>query len=271
MKKIGVALYNNFRGSLDSFLSFLHNLGVDYVEIGKEWIPRRGDIRKTKDILDIYDLKANLHVSQHFNLAELDDKKWKRNILGVLGDLGVCYDLQIENAIMHCGWIKNDDVISNSINEAFDRFAEAYNIISDYGKEFCVNIGLENQCKDAFKYYLFQDVNNLNKLEELIGKEILFVLDVGHLGRLGVPLEQMMGRIDDNLIGIHLHDFDKYGRDHLPVGTGNLQLKELFEMIKGKDLFITLENKSVPHIKYSILHSPLNILINKAVEHKSIY
>lgn len=264
MKKIGVALYNDFRGSVESFFSFLHNLGVDYVEIGKEWIPQRGDTRKMRDLLDIYDLKANLHVSQHYNLAESDNQKWKRNVLGVLGDLGVCYDLQIENAVLHCGWIKRDDVSSNSIEEGFERFIEAYNIIYDYAQDFCVEIGLENQCTDGLKYHIFQDREDLNKLEGFAGKETSYVLDVGHLGRSGVPLDQMMDRIGDKLIGIHLHDYDEFGRDHLPVGTGKLQINELFHMIKGKDLFITIENRSVPHIKYSFLHSPLTILCHPA-------
>lgn len=264
MKKVGIALYNDFKGSLESFLSFLHNLGVDYVEIGKEWIPQRGDTRKTRDLLDIYDLKANLHVSQHYNLAESDNKKWKRNVLGVLGDLGVCYDLQIDNAVLHCGWIRRDDASSISISEGFERFAEAYNIISNFAQDFCINIGLENQCTDGFKQYIFQDIDDVNRLEEFTGKDISFVLDVGHLGRSGLPLNQMIERIDDKLIGIHLHDYDEFGRDHLPVGTGNLEIDELFKMIKGKDLFITLENRSVPHIKYSFLHSPLTIWCHPA-------
>ncbi len=264
MKKIGVALYNNFSGSLESFFSFLHNLNVDYVEIGKEWIPKRGDTRKIRDLLDIYDLKANLHVSQYYNLAELNYQKWKRNLLGVLGDLGVCYDLQIENAVLHCGWIKRDDITSTTVDEGLERFVEAYNIINDFSKDSCVNIGLENQCTDGYKYYIFQDTDNVNQLEKLIGKDISYVLDVGHLGRLGLPLNQMIDRIEDKLIGIHLHDYNDFGRDHLPIGTGNLQVNELFKMIKGKELFITIENRSVPHIKYSILHSPLTALCHPA-------
>ena len=264
MKKIGVALYNDFRGSMESFFSFLHRLNVNFVEIGKEWIPQRGNTQKIRDLLDIYNLKANLHMSQQYNLAELEDHKWKRNILGVLGDLGICYDLKIENAVLHGGWIKRDDITPSAMEAGLERFADAYNIINDYAKDFCVNIGLENQCTDGYKYYIFQDNNNVNELETLIGKDISYVLDVGHLGRLGLPLNQMMEIIEDKLIGIHLHDYDDFGRDHLPVGTGKLNVNELFRMIRGKELFITLENRSIPHIKYSFLHSPLTVLRHPA-------
>lgn len=264
MKKIGVALYNEFSGSLESFFSFLQNLNVDYVELGKQWIPKRGNTRETRDLLDIYNLKANLHISEQFNLAELNYHKWKRNILGVLGDLGVCYDLHIENAVLHCGWLKRNEITSNTIDDGFKRFADAYNLINDYAKDFCVKIGLENQVTDGYKYYIFQDSENMNKLETLIGQNVNYVLDVGHLGRLGQPLNYMMERIEDKLIGIHLHDYDNAGRDHLPIGTGNLQVNDLFRSIKGKDLFITIENKTIPHIKYSITHSPLTVLCNPA-------
>lgn len=264
MKKIGVALYNNFQGSLESFFSFLHKLNVDYVEIGKEWIPQRGHIQETRDLLEIYDLKASLHISPQYNLAELDDHRWKRNILGVLGDLGIAYDLQAETAVLHCGWIKRDDITPTTMDEGYQRFAEAYNIINDYAKDFCLNVGLENQCTDGYRYYLFQDTDNVNKLEELIDNEISYILDVGHLGRLGMPLSQMMERIEDKLIGIHLHDYNDFGEDHLPVGMGNLKVKELFNMLKGKDLFITIENRSISHIKYTLLHSPLTVLCHPA-------
>lgn len=258
MKKIGAALYNNFQGSLESFFSFLYKLNVDYVEIGKEWIPQRGHIKETRDLLEIYELKANLHISPRYNLAEPDDHKWKRNILVVLGDIGIAYDIQAETAILHYGWIKRDYITPTIVDEGYPRFTEAYNIINDYAKDFCLNIGLENQCTDGYKYYLLRDTDNVNKLEELIGKDISHVPDVGHLGRLRLPLNQMMERIEDKVIGIHLHDYNDFGKDHLPLGTGNLKVNELFNMLKGKDLFITIENRSVSHIKYTLLHSPFD-------------
>jgi len=276
MKTIGVALYNNFRGSLESFLSFLHSLGVDYVEIGKEWIPPRGEASRMSDLLDIYDLKANLHVSYHYNLAESDKRRWKRNILGVLGDLGVCHDLNISNAVLHCGWIDRDDNFSQAIEEGFDNFLEAYGIIEDFANDFGVNIGLENQSSigwqhnilspsknfvngnlEGWEQYIYQNREDAEKIRNLIGEKVLFVLDVGHLGLYGENLEEMIKTVGKNLLGIHIHDFDLEGRDHLPLGTGKLQMDKLFSLTKNNDLFITLENRSVSHVKYSILHSPL--------------
>jgi sugar phosphate isomerase/epimerase len=257
MKKIGVALYNNFRGSIESFLGFSHNLNVDYVEIGKEWIPKRDEIRGMRDLLDIYDLKANLHVSYPYNLAEIDERKWKRNILGVLGDLGVCYDLNIEQAVLHCGWVNWDNSSSEVLKEGFERFGDAFNIISDFSDDFGVEIGLENQCSEGFKQYLFENHDSVDRLNEHVDCEMKYVLDVGHLGRTGTSLDNMMDRIGKNLIGIHIHDYNEQGKDHLPLGTGKLDINKLFRIIREKDLFITIENRSIPHIKHSLLHSPL--------------
>ncbi|AEG18927.1 sugar phosphate isomerase/epimerase family protein [Methanobacterium paludis] len=257
MKKVGVALYNNFQGSIESFFGFLDSLGVDYVEIGKEWIPPQKEINKINDLLDIYNLNSNLHVSYPYNLAETDERKWKRNILGVLGDLGVCYDLNIKNAVLHCGWIQSHDSSKEALNEGYERFAEAYNMISDFSKDFGVKIGLENQCSEGLNHYIFQDQTDAQKIMEFTDDKVSFVLDVGHLGRLGGSLNKMIETVGDNLIGIHVHDFDDFGRDHLPLGTGKLDLNALLRLVEDKDIFITLENRSVPHIKYSILHSSL--------------
>jgi len=278
MKTVGVALYNNFRGSLGSFLGFLQSLGVDYVEIGKEWIPQRANIRYMNDLLDIYELDANLHVSYHYNLAELDKRKWKRNLLGVLGDIGICYDLDIQNAVLHCGWMDRDDNSPQTRDESFERFVDSYNMISDFADDFNVKVGLENQCSmgwqhslisetedykninstfEGWENYIFQKAEDAAKLKELIGEKIFFVLDVGHLGLTRAPLDTMIKVMGKNLIGLHVHDFNQHGRDHLPIGSGELNMEQLFSLIKGKNMFITIENRSAPHIKHSILHSPL--------------
>lgn len=281
MKKVGVALYNDFHGSEESFLSFLQKLGVDYVEIGKEWIPPSNKVRSMEDLLDIYDLKANLHVSYHYNLAEPDRRKWKRNLLGVLGDLGICYDLNVENAVLHCGWLERDESFKDTLNEGFERFGDAFNIIQDFAGDFGLKVGLENQCSmgwqhnlfsetrlmksstiEGWENYLFQKTEDADRLREIIGDDIRFVLDVGHLGISHVSLEEMIKIMGDDLIGIHIHDFDEFGRDHLPLGTGKLDMDKLFTLIRNRDLFITLENRSASHIKYSIQNSPLMSLCN---------
>ena len=74
---------------------------------------------------------------------------------------------------------------------------------------------------------------------------------------LGLPVVQMMESIEDKLKGNIYMIYNDYRRDHLPVGTGNLEINELFNMIKGKDLFITIEKRSVPHIKPH-LYIPVN-------------
>ncbi len=41
-------------------------------------------------------------------------------------------------------------------------------------------------------------------------------------------------KIDNNLIGLHLHDFDGLGQDHLPLGTGIME-SNLFKIIEKKN------------------------------------
>ena len=246
--RIGAALYNEFRGSLESFLHFLNNEGISYVEIGKDWIPTRRELGRFRDLLEIYELKATLHISDHYNLAELKQKAWKRNILGVLGDLSVCYDLEVESAVLHCGWVSDARYMSKAVK----RFVEAYNLVSGFANDLNVIIGLENQCRDDTKKFVFQTDEDVNRLVELSEKEMFFVLDVGHLGRLGIPLEKMVSSIGDRLVEIHLHDYNELGRDHLPLGAGKLNKKLVFMIIEEKNPLVTIENKSVGDIRRTI-------------------
>jgi len=137
----GVALYSEFRGSLKSFLDFLTEMDVGYVEMGKDWIPTRKEIGEIRDLLEIYQIGATFHISDHLNIASLDWREWRSNILGVLGDLSVCYDLGMESAVLHCGWVP----WSEELDKGYERFKEAYEIISDFAVDLDVKIGLENQ------------------------------------------------------------------------------------------------------------------------------
>ena len=252
-KKIGAALYNEFHGSLESFLHFLSNTGISYVEIGKDWIPTRRELDKFKDLLEIYQLGATLHISDHYNLAEPHPKKWKRNILGVLGDLSVCYDLEIKSAVLHCGWVSE----LKGLSKGYEKFGGAYKIVSGFAKDLDVKIGLENQCSEGLRNYIFQDHKDIDKLSEFTdSNEMFFTLDVGHAGRLGTSLDKIVSSMRDKLVEIHLHDYNKLGKDHIPLGTGELDkkmfLKTFLKTIEEKDPLITIENRSTKDIKNSI-------------------
>lgn len=44
MKKVDLTLYINFRGSIESFFNFLHNLVENCIEINNECIPQYTDV-----------------------------------------------------------------------------------------------------------------------------------------------------------------------------------------------------------------------------------
>jgi len=249
--RIGVALYNEFRASIESFLKFLKDMDVAYVEIGKEWIPTRRELGEVKDLLDIYELHATLHISGDFNLAELDGRRWKRNVLGVLGDLSVCYDLEAESAVLHCGWVSHPQDLARG----FARFGEAYRIINDFARDLGVRICLENQCSEGSMHCIFEDHRSVDRMGEVIDLDgVSFVLDVGHIGRVGVPLDVLASRMGDKLAEIHLHDYNELGQDHLPLGVGKLDVKTLCRIIVDRRPLIVVENRSVRDIKSSISH-----------------
>lgn len=248
--RIGVALYNDFRASVEAFLKFLKDMDIAYMEIGKEWIPSRKELGEIKDLLDIYELRATLHIPGDFNLAELDERRWKRNILGVLGDLSVCYDLEVESAVLHCGWVSHPQELA----AGYARFGEAYQIIDDFARDLEVRIYLENQCRKNSKLYIFEDQHSIDRLSEVIDLDrAWFVLDVGHVGRLGISLDALASSMGDRLAEVHLHDYNGRGQDHLPLGAGRFDVTALCPIIEERSPLIVIENRSVGAIKNSIL------------------
>lgn len=129
--KVGVNLYDEFHASIESFLNFLHWMKIDYVEIGKDWIPTKKELGEFRDLLEIYQLGATLHLTGDHNLAELNSEKRKRNVLGVLGDFSVCYDLNIKTCVLHCGWVLNHD----KLPQAYKSFGESYKTIAHFAEK----------------------------------------------------------------------------------------------------------------------------------------
>ncbi|MCX5820633.1 MAG: sugar phosphate isomerase/epimerase [Deltaproteobacteria bacterium] len=84
-------------------------------------------------------------------------------------------------------------------------------------------------------------------LDELASPQVRFCLDTGHANVFGgVPLGLWIEALGDLLGEIHIHDNHGTADEHLPVGEGNVPFRELFAMVRGRNLkpILTVESHS---------------------------
>jgi sugar phosphate isomerase/epimerase len=84
-------------------------------------------------------------------------------------------------------------------------------------------------------------------LSEIASPQVRFCFDPGHANAFGsVPLGLWIETLGDFLGEIHIHDNNGKTDEHLPVGEGNIPFRELFAMIRERNLkpILTIEAHS---------------------------
>jgi sugar phosphate isomerase/epimerase len=84
-------------------------------------------------------------------------------------------------------------------------------------------------------------------LSALVSPQFRFCFDAGHANAFGgVPLDFWIETLGELLSEIHIHDNHGAADEHLPVGEGNVPFRELFAMVREKNLrpILTVESHS---------------------------
>jgi sugar phosphate isomerase/epimerase len=84
-------------------------------------------------------------------------------------------------------------------------------------------------------------------LDALASPQVRFCFDTGHANAFGgAPLGLWIETLGDLLGEIHIHDNHGTADEHLPVGEGNVPFRELFAMVRERNLkpILTVESHS---------------------------
>jgi sugar phosphate isomerase/epimerase len=103
-----------------------------------------------------------------------------------------------------------------------ERYIERFSRLCEAGKAMGITVAQEN-----VSYCRSGNVGFLEMLSREMGESAKFVLDVKQARRSGVCPFDIIDRVGDKIVHLHLSDAD-YQRDCLPVGEGNFNFAELF-------------------------------------------
>jgi sugar phosphate isomerase/epimerase len=123
-------------------------------------------------------------------------------------------------------------------------------IAGDYG----VKVAIEN-VPEPFPF-LMKSVEDFTKFYEEINEDIGLVFDVGH-ANLNGQIELFLTVFGDKIVHIHAHDNDGKSDQHLGIGFGNIDWKNVADILGRKlyDKVVIIE--SVEHVeesKYKLKH-----------------
>ena len=117
-------------------------------------------------------------------------------------------------------------------------------IASDYG----VKIAVEN-VPEPYPF-LMKSVEDFTKFYEEINEDIGLVFDVGH-ANLNGQIERFLTVFEDKIVHIHAHDNDGKDDQHLGIGLGNIDWKNVANALGriSYDKIVIIE--SVEHVEES--------------------
>lgn len=138
-------------------------------------------------------------------------------------------------------------MITLHINAIGGKIFDQYYVksLKNLEKKYKIKIGLENSSKNIFFYFNKYWWSEKEFINIILKTDFKITLDTTHLGRSGIDIIDFFQKNKQKIINIHLSDYKKsiLGAEHLPLGDGDLPLKEFIKNLfhEKYDGLVTLE------------------------------
>lgn len=221
--KIGASTLATFNNSLESSLEFMESLKIRYAELLHQFPTEEFDL----DVLDSYNLEYTIHAPfMDVNIAALGSKSRATSIELVKDSVDLANKIDAKAVVVHPGLIP---FIAREMPEEVYKIANnSIKEIGDYSKDLGVNTTIENM--PDFEGMIYKDMARLNEL--LVELEMGMTYDIGHAHHCGISPDAIYF---DSIKHIHAHDNMGDDDSHLPLGEGNIQLKDIIDTFEKKN------------------------------------
>lgn len=228
--------------------------GWEVVSEGKQQL-NDSTLLKIRDIIETTDLVLTLHLPfSDLNLASLNHPIWKETIRQMTRCMDKASDF-VELAVVHPGHLSP---LGMQIPEiAWQQNIEGLKAICDAAYDRGIKIGVENMVN--MKFILGKQPGEIHGMIESLERENAgMTLDVGHANTNNL-VDDFLEDIS-KVVHVHLHDNNGKSDEHLGLGKGTINWKEVFKKLdKYKGRFViearTIEegSKSLKYIREQIL------------------
>ena len=240
-----LALVNNpFDWAYD--LEDLGFSGWEVVSEGKQQL-NDGTLSQIKNIIETTNLVLTLHLPfSDLNLGSLNHPIWKESIRQMKKCLERASDF-VELAVVHPGHLS--PLGMQLPDMAWQQNIEGLRDICDFADNFGIKIGVENM-PNMQQIFGKQPGEILGMIESLERENVGLTLDTGHANTNGLVSEFLSDL--SKVVHVHLHDNKGRSDEHLELGKGNINWKEVIPKFRGyKGRFVT-EAKTVEEGRASL-------------------
>ena len=244
--KFGVSTFFIGRRDFDRFFNEVKNLPIKYIEFKTDppnFPPQEmkdSDIQNIKDKLEEAGLKPTVHAPIYdVNLASLNHRIREASIKCILESFHFARRIDAEIIVVHAGHLPRDypeRLFPLAQKNALDSLKQ---LAQEAGK-FGILVGLENNAKSKNHVMIKGKDEHLALIQEVNSSNLKMVLDIGHANLFGASLEDYIKSVSSYLCEIHLHNNFGEKDNHSSLDNGEIDVKNLIELIKKSDLSIPL-------------------------------
>lgn len=240
--------------SIEESISLCKELGFNFVELNMN-LPQyqldRIDIEKLNKLKSENNIFYTIHLDENLNVSDFNPYvayAYLRTVLDTI-ELAKKLDVKVINTHLSKGVYftlpdKKVFLFEQYKEEYLKSIASFRNTVLNALQDTDIKICIENtNCYTDFQ---------IEAIDILLQSPVFaLTFDVGHNYCVGGVDERIIMNRENKLTHIHLHDAcDK--KDHLTLGTGNIDIEKYITLAKTHNCTVVLETKTVEALKKSV-------------------
>ncbi len=215
---------NNPRKNILEEVEWIGKNGFDFVDLFLEEdhaVPEKIDAEKLKKLLQKYRLDAVGHIAWYLPIGSPVKYFRESAISESKRYFDVFSKLDVRYVTIHANWPPG----MFSTKEGIEFQAESLKKLVQVAKK--CNINLLYEPMDSWQ-------DSIKSVSEILSKVpgLYLHIDIGHANLFGRKPEQFIRKFHKKLKHVHLHDNNGKEDLHNPIGTGNIDWKNLIKILK---------------------------------------
>lgn len=214
-------------------LNFAEKNGIEVVELVIDPPQTFNNEYKQKfiNLVNSYSIKKQVHGPYiDLNLCSHNTRISKASIESYIVAIKICYQIDAKIMTIHPGLA---NFVLSSIRELNkEQLKKAIHKLLDFTNNQKLLICLENMPQNA---YIMTDNLNIDEVYSTIGREDLFLtFDTSHFYTCDGNVKNLWVKFHHIIKNVHIVDnFSKISDTHHPIGSGKIDFKEIFEVLKS--------------------------------------
>ncbi len=225
---------NNPRRDILKEIEWIGRNGFDFVDLFLEEdkaTPERIDIKKTRELLETYNLGVMGHTAWYIPTGSPIKALRDAAVSELKRYLEVFAELGVEYVNIHANWPGGLFTDREGVKFQIETLKKLIKVAEGFGIDLMLE-PLDTR---------FDTVRNISSILKAI-PELYLHLDIGHTSLHGRRPEDFIRKFHNRLKHVHLHDNNKAKDLHLPLGCGSIEWERILKVLKRYyDGTITLE------------------------------